>query len=354
MTCKIAEIRVWKENLELTRPYTIATKTIAHVENIFVQVVLDNGITGWGACNPDYEVAGESPDQAFFHLTQLDKDRLIGRDIRHFQLLIDELSAIYHKFPGTLAALDIALHDAFSQFLGLPLAAWLGARKRSMPTSVTIGIMPVAETLELAEVHVRDGFSYLKVKLGSTPDEDLERLVRLREVYANSIHIRVDFNQAYDTQAVLLFHEKTKSLDIELYEQPTPPGQYAEWRTLPARVRKLVAADESLTDSYSAFQLLSPAPACGIFNIKLMKCGGVREALRIADLARRHRVSLMWGCNDESRISIAAALHAAFSCPHTKYIDLDGSFDLARDVVKGGFVVKDGMMRLTNRPGLGV
>ena len=85
-----------------------------------------------------------------------------------------------------------------------------------------------------------------------------------------------------------------------------------------------------------------------------MTCGAVRDALRIADLARRHRVSLMWVCNDESRISIAAALHTAFSCPHTKYIDLDGSFDLARDVVKGGFVVKDGMMRLTNRPGLGV
>lgn len=104
-----------------------------------------------------------------------------------------------------------------------------------------------------------------------------------------------------------------------------------------------------------AYQLSLPPRAAGIFNIKLMKCGGIREALQIATIARQAGISLMWGCNDESIISISAALHTALSCPHTRYLDLDGSFDLARDVVSGGFKLQDGyLMPLLDKAGLGL
>ena len=80
----------------------------------------------------------------------------------------------------------------------------------------------------------------------------------------------------------------------------------------------------------------------------------MKKALDIATIAQNSNISLMWGCNDESIISISAALHAALSCPNTKYIDLDGSLDLARDVVEGGFVLKDGKMTVNGKAGLGV
>ena len=92
----------------------------------------------------------------------------------------------------------------------------------------------------------------------------------------------------------------------------------------------------------------------GIFNIKLMKCGGITGAFEIANIAKPAGIHLFWGCNDESIISITAALHAAFACPHTKYIDLDGSLDLAEDVVTGGFSIKDGYMYVNDEPGLGL
>ena len=85
-----------------------------------------------------------------------------------------------------------------------------------------------------------------------------------------------------------------------------------------------------------------------------MKCGGVRPALRIAAIAEAAGVELMGGCMDESVVSIAAALHAAFASPATRYLDLDGSLDLARDVATGGFVLEDGRMRTTGAVGLGV
>jgi L-alanine-DL-glutamate epimerase-like enolase superfamily enzyme len=94
--------------------------------------------------------------------------------------------------------------------------------------------------------------------------------------------------------------------------------------------------------------------AYGIFNIKLMKCGGIYGAMEIATIAKHSGTSLFWGCNDESMVSITAALHAAFACTHTRYIDLDGSLDLAEDVVASGFVLSNGYMYPNNSPGLGL
>jgi L-alanine-DL-glutamate epimerase-like enolase superfamily enzyme len=85
-----------------------------------------------------------------------------------------------------------------------------------------------------------------------------------------------------------------------------------------------------------------------------MKCGGIAEGKKMADVGLAEGIDLFWGCNDESIVSITAGLHVAFSCSNTKYIDLDGSLDLARDVVKGGFILKDGMMTCSDKPGLGV
>jgi len=128
----------------------------------------------------------------------------------------------------------------------------------------------------------------------------------------------------------------------------------AEMKQLPEEIRKVIAADESLISPKDAIELIKPPSASGIFNIKLMKCGGVSQALKIADIAALEGVDLFWGCNEESIVSITAALHAAFACANTKYIDLDGSLDLGRDVVKGGFILKDGVMYCNDKPGLGV
>ena len=85
-----------------------------------------------------------------------------------------------------------------------------------------------------------------------------------------------------------------------------------------------------------------------------MKCGGITSGRKIANVALLNDIDLMWGCNDESIISISAALNVALSFPNTKYLDLDGSLDLAKDLVSGGFTIKDGVMNTVNKPGLGV
>jgi L-alanine-DL-glutamate epimerase-like enolase superfamily enzyme len=149
-------------------------------------------------------------------------------------------------------------------------------------------------------------------------------------------------------------YKRIKPLDIELIEQPLPAKSIKELKGLPEEVRLCIAADESLLDLKDAIALVKPPRAAGIFNIKLMKCGGIAEGKKMADVGLAEGIDLFWGCNDESIVSITAGLHVAFSCSNTKYIDLDGSLDLARDVVKGGFILKDGMMTCSDKPGLGV
>lgn len=351
---KIVSCRVFKQNLQLTRPYTIAFKTIDVVENGIIELVSDTGLKGYGAFNPSYEVVGEKLDQALSVLSPENTEWLVGRDIAAISELCGEVQRRFRQSTTARTGMEIALYDLHAQSRGLPLAACLGQKIASMPTSITIGIKNVQETLEEAKEYIDRKFRILKIKLGASLEEDLERLFRLREMLGSQVTLIIDANQGYNREELVRFYEETASLDIRLIEQPLKAGEEAVMASLPSGIRQLIAADESLLTPADASKLAGPPAACGYFNIKLMKCGGISEAMRIADIAAGSGVSLMWGCNDESLISITAALHTAFACAHTRYIDLDGSFDLAKDVMKGGFILEDGIMSVSDKPGLGL
>ncbi len=351
---KIKSIKSWTADLGNTKPYTIAFKTIDEVNNVFVEITLDNGETGIGAGNPSEYVTGENFHSCAAALQENNISFLVGRDIRELNQLTFEVWQQFPKNPAACAALDIALYDAFTKFLNVPLVKYLGQKIQSLPTSNTIGIKNVEETLKEAQEYGERGFKVLKVKLGIDLQEDIERMVKLREKFGKKFVIRIDANQGYTPEKTIAFYQKTKHLDIELIEQPLPAKEIEAMKKLPEEIRKVIAADESLLTPKSALELVKPPCATGIFNIKLMKCGGISQALKIADIGLQEGVELFWGCNDESIVSITAALHAAFACANTKYIDLDGSLDLARDVVKGGFILKEGVMYCSDKPGLGV
>lgn len=351
---KIKTIKTWNEDLGNTKPYTIAFKTVDEVRNAFVEITLDNGITGIGSGNPSEYVVGESFSQTVETLNENNLEFLVGRDIRELNQLTFDVWQKISKHPAARAALDIALYDAFTKHLDMPLVKFLGQKIKTLPTSNTIGIKNVEETLKEADDYIQRGFKVLKVKLGRDITEDIERLVKLREKFGYDVTIRIDANQGYDVDQTITFYKKTLHLKIELIEQPLPAKAVKQMKGLPDEIKARIAADESLISPKDALDLVKPPIAAAIFNIKLMKCGGVSQALKIADIAFQEGVDLFWGCNDESIISITAALHAAFACSNTKYIDLDGSLDLGRDVVKGGFILKDGNMYCSDKPGLGV
>jgi L-alanine-DL-glutamate epimerase-like enolase superfamily enzyme len=342
------------EALGLTRPYTIAFRRIESVDNAIVTLETDSGTRGAGAASPEPKVTGETMEDCRAALAGDGLAWLEGKDPEELEALCGEAASRIPRAPAARAAVDIALHDLAARSRGVPLVEMLGRVHEAFPTSITIGIKPLAETLEEAEEYRARGFRILKVKIGLDLDEDLERLARLRERVGPRMGIRADANQGYSVNQVLRFFRETEPLGLEFVEQPLPARDVEGLRSLPEEIRERIAADESLLDEEDARRLAGPPRACGIFNIKLMKCGGVAEARRIAAVAESAGIRLMWGCMDESRISIAAALHAALSCRATRYLDLDGSLDLARDVVSGGFLLADGLLSTLPAAGLGV
>jgi len=350
---KISRIISWSENLELTRPYSIAYQTFDSVENVFVSLETDEGLIGLGSGAPVYSITGESMEDSKIALTDQLEDLLLGKDIRLINELCRTLEKELPETPAARAAVDIALHDVYAKYLNLPLVDVLGRVFHSLPTSITIGIKTVAESVAEAIEYQERGFRILKVKTGNSVEEDIERIIKIREKVGEYMALRVDANQGYGIVELKEFERQTRKHHVEFIEQPLKSDQHKEMLLVPEGLRKRIAADESLQNAEDGLHLAASPLEFGIYNIKLMKCGGITSALQIAQIAQLAKIELMWGCMDESIISISAALHAALASPATRYLDLDGSLDLARDLVSGGFVLKDGLLSVNETPGLG-
>ncbi len=348
----ICSVEIWTERLPLTRPYVIATREVSTVDLHFVRLEGSDGAPGLGCAAPT-AVTSENAEECLGAMDAAARDILKGQDPRLLRGLARQLRLACPQYPSAMAALDMALYDLFGRSMGVSVAAMLGRLRKPLPTSITIGILPLEETLEEAKEYLTRGFKCLKVKLGLDYGEDLERLQALRRAYPEGVRIRVDANQGYTIEQTRDLFHKAQALDLELIEQPLSRGKEADMLKLSKDAQRLMAADESLHDPMDALQL-AVNPPFGIWNIKLMKCGGITGALDLADLAGLSGIDLMWGCMDESVISIAAALHTAYACPKTCYLDLDGSFDLSRDAALGGFALQDGFLHLLDEPGLGV
>jgi len=353
MSLEIKSINAELVDLGLTKPYTIAYKTIDSVEILFVKVEAKTGMSGLGASNTKDMLIGGGNSEALNELSGAALEKFAGRDLGNFDGRLDDIHREFQSI-GARTALDIAFHDLYTKHLGMSLASFYGQKHKSLLTSVTIGIMGIEETIEEARQFIGEGFKIIKVKLGTRVEEDIERIEALKAALPKEIKIRIDANQGWSGEDTIKFYQKTEHLDIELIEQPLPVSMADEMRAFPGNLKRMIAADESLYSPADASQLAQDPIAAGIFNIKLMKCAGVSKAREISHIAENAGIDLMWGCNDESAISISAALHTALSCRRTRYLDLDGSFDLVRDIVKDGFILNDGALSIIDKPGLGV
>ena len=240
------------------------------------------------------------------------------------------------------AAVDIALHDLAGQRLGVPLYELLGVDPRGAPeTSFTIGL---AEP-ELVVRKVREASAYpiLKVKMGS--DDDREVLEAVRD--STRSRIRVDANEGWTLQGALDRLEWLARLGVELVEQPLPADRIEETRELRRRSPLPFYADESV---HRASDIPRLAGAFDGINIKLMKCGGLGEALRMIAVARALGMKVMLGCMIESSLGITAAAHLS---PLADTADLDGNLLLEHDPFVGA-TVQSGRLVLPDGPGLGV
>jgi L-alanine-DL-glutamate epimerase-like enolase superfamily enzyme len=349
---KITSIESGAVKLRLSEPYTIAYQTIDVAENVFLRVETDGSQVGFGCAAPDMEVTGENADSVVAAIREVVEPALRGSDPLRPAMLMERLRKPLENQPSARAAVDMALFDILGKQARLPLWKLLGGFRDRIRTSVTIGISPTTTTVSEARKWVADGFACLKIKGGIDVDKDIERILEVRNAVGEKIGLRFDANQGYSVAESLEFVRRTTSARLELIEQPTAKGEPDLLGRVTAGVSIPVMADESLMNLRDAFRL-ARRNLVDMVNIKLMKVGGIAEALHINSVARSAGLEVMVGCMDESALAIAAGLHFALARPNVEYADLDGHFGLINDPAQRAVICRNGYLFPTGRPGIG-
>jgi L-alanine-DL-glutamate epimerase-like enolase superfamily enzyme len=349
---KITKVQAWQVSMCLAEPYTIAYETVHETTNVFLRVETNQGITGYGCAAPDQQITGETAGSVLQALNDVVEPSIKGSDPLRPAMLLERLKPPLKGQSSVLAALDMALFDILGKASNLPLWRLLGGFRDRMKTSVTIGILPSKETVERARDWVSRGFKCLKIKGGINVEGDVERVLKVRESVGKDIELRFDANQGFSVEDSLSFVEKTRKAHLELIEQPTPIAQPDLLGRVTSGVSIPVMADESLMTLRDAFRI-ARRDLADMVNIKLMKVGGISEALQINAVARSARLEVMVGCMDEAALAIAAALHFALARPNVIYADLDGHLGLMGDPSNSAVILRNGILFPTNSPGLG-
>src|SRR5665648_42722 len=350
---KIIRAEAIPVELKLKEPFAIANETIEVADNIFIRLETDQGIIGWGCSTPDM-VTSETKETVLKSF-EVAKRHVICCDPTKTNLVHYALENDLQGNSSLKAIVNMAMYDIIGKMAGMPLFRLLGGYREKIETSVTIGLNPTDLMIEKAKQIVSDGFKIIKIKCGINVEKDIETILAIREAVGSTIKLRLDANEGYSVEEALRMIKaiEEKGADIEMLEQPTKASHLYSLKEVTHQSPVPIMADETALTLRDSVKLLKHEIA-DMINIKLMKIGGLTNAIKANVLAELAGVPIMVGCMNESMAAMSAGVHFACAFRNVQYADLDSALDFVNDVAKGGARYEKGFVIPSEKPGLGV
>lgn len=355
---KIVGITTEIITIPLIKTFKTALRTIDTVENVVVTIKTDTGEKGYGSAAPTPVITGDtlaSIQGAIEYISPF----LTGLEIINYELLFQKLNSCILGNMSAKAAIDMAVYDLLGKAHKTPLYKFLGGAVNTIETDITISLNPVHEMMEESRQKTREGFNILKIKVGDEPDLDIARLEAIKDAVEDAVEddvqIRIDANQGWSPkEAVFVGQEiEKRNIPVVLMEQPVLARDFAGLKYVRDNIALPVFADESVFSPQDALQLINMGAVDGL-NIKLMKCGGIYNALKIAAIAESANIPCMIGSMMECSISVTAAAHLAASRSIIKGYDLDAPLFCSSNPAEGGMIYNGSTVSLSDLPGLGI
>jgi L-alanine-DL-glutamate epimerase-like enolase superfamily enzyme len=350
----IASIALYRLDMPLKEPFVISLGPIERVQNVAVNIQTAEGLSGWGECSPFATINGETADTCLV-VGQIFARALQGKNALDLAGNTGLMDRLIWANSSIKSAFDMALHDIAAQYAGLPLYRFLGGtNEKPLFTDMTVSLGPAQKMAADALKFKEQGFTVIKVKLGSSPEEDVARISAIRAAIGPGLPIRIDANQGWpDAATALKVLQALAPYGIQHCEEPIPRWLFMNLPQLSAASPIPIMADESMCSPHDAARLIT-LNACPLFNIKLGKSGGLRHAANIARQAAKAGIGLQVGGFLESRLGMTAAAHFALSSPAVQFCDFDTPLMFTQNPVQGGLSYgPNGQVMVSDAPGLG-
>ena len=352
---RITRVRLGRISVPLRVPFKTALRSVESVEDVVVEVHTDAGAIGYGEAPPTGVITGDTTGAIVGAIQDHIGRAILDRDVDDLEDLLQRVQRSIVHNTSAKAAVDMALWDLYGQLHRIPVYKLLGGARHRIVTDITISVNPPEEMARDARDAIARGYDCLKVKVGANPALDVERLSAVRRAAGDGVCIRIDANQAWrPREAVHILNEmQAKGLAIEFVEQPVKAQDIDGLRYVTEHSDVPVLADESVFSPEDAMRIMQTR-AADLINIKLMKCGGLTNALKIASAAEVYGVECMIGCMLEAKISVNAAVELACAKSIITKVDLDGPVLCSEDPILGGAVFQEKEITVSDEPGLGI
>ncbi|MCH8536976.1 MAG: dipeptide epimerase [Alkalimonas sp.] len=353
---KITDIRLGMVKVPLKTPFKTALRTVHEIEDVIVMIETDTGHIGYGEAPATAVITGDIHGSIIEAIRTVIKPKLIGLDISDLNHVTRTIQNCIMKNYSAKAAIEIAVYDLFAQLYKAPLYKMLGGGVPKLTTDLTISVDYIDKMVADSLDAVDRGFETLKVKVGKDIGVDIERVKAIYAAVEGRALIRLDANQGWTAkEAVYALHKlEDAGVRLELVEQPVKALDIDGLKYVTDRVHTPVMADEATFSPREVIDLIKMR-AADIINIKLMKTGGISNAIKIADICSFYDMQCMIGCMLETSISVSAAVHLAVAKSDviTK-VDLDGPSLCAFDPVVGSVNFNGADISINDAPGLGI